>query len=107
MLWLPFRRGPVGYAETSGVDPVHDACSEKEGPLSFPRIAHFAAATVAVGLFNCASDRPMEPPMDPVLKVEAGQLFPDIVLPSLEDGSPASLAQFRGKKVLLHVFASW
>ncbi len=38
---------------------------------------------------------------------EVGQPFPDIVLPSLEDGRPASIADFRGKKVILHVFASW
>ncbi len=38
---------------------------------------------------------------------EVGQPFPDIVLPSLEDGRPASIADFRGKKLILHVFASW
>lgn len=38
---------------------------------------------------------------------EVGQPFPDIVLPSLENGGPASIADFRGKKVILHVFASW
>lgn len=36
-----------------------------------------------------------------------GEVFPDIVLPSLKDGSPLSLAQFRGKKIILHIFASW
>ncbi len=36
-----------------------------------------------------------------------GEAFPDLVLPSLEDGRPVSLAEFRGKKVILHVFASW
>ena len=38
---------------------------------------------------------------------EVGQPFPAITLPALEDGRPASLADFRGKKLLLHVFASW
>ncbi len=38
---------------------------------------------------------------------EVGQPFPDIVLPSLEDGRPTSIADFRGKKLILHVFASW
>jgi hypothetical protein len=33
--------------------------------------------------------------------------FPTISLPSLEDGRPASIADFRGQKVILHVFASW
>jgi hypothetical protein len=38
---------------------------------------------------------------------EVGQSFPNWVLPSLEDGRPLSLAQFRGQKLLLHIFASW
>ena len=38
---------------------------------------------------------------------EVGQPFPAIAFPALEDGRPASLADFRGKKLLLHVFASW
>ena len=38
---------------------------------------------------------------------EVGQPFPEIVLPSLEDGRPTSIADYRGKKVILHVFASW
>ena len=36
-----------------------------------------------------------------------GLAVPDLVLPSLSDGSPRSLADFRGKKVILQVFASW
>ncbi len=36
-----------------------------------------------------------------------GDLFPDLAFPSLEDGTPARLSDFRGKKVMLHVFASW
>lgn len=38
--------------------------------------------------------------------IEPGKPFPDRVLPDL-DGLPRSLADFRGKPVLLHVFASW
>ena len=36
-----------------------------------------------------------------------GEPFPDLVLPSMTDGRPMSLADFRGRKVILHVFASW
>lgn len=36
-----------------------------------------------------------------------GDIFPDLAFPSLEDGTPARLSDFRGKKVMLHVFASW
>ena len=39
--------------------------------------------------------------------LQEGEPFPDIVLPSMTDGRPMSLADFRGRKVILHVFASW
>jgi len=38
---------------------------------------------------------------------EVGQPLPDIVLPALEDGRPSSLAELRGRKLALHLFASW
>jgi hypothetical protein len=36
-----------------------------------------------------------------------GQRHVEFTLPSIHDGKPISLAQFRGKKVLLIQFASW
>lgn len=36
-----------------------------------------------------------------------GQPFPKIVLPTVGKGEPLSLADFRGEKVMLHLFASW
>ena len=36
-----------------------------------------------------------------------GDLFPDLAFPALEDGTPTRLSDFRGRKVMLHVFASW
>ncbi len=36
-----------------------------------------------------------------------GQMFPTMVLPSLRGGRPGSVADFRGKKLILHIFASW
>jgi hypothetical protein len=36
-----------------------------------------------------------------------GQPHPDFTLPDIEDRAPVSLAQFRGRKVLLIQFASW
>jgi hypothetical protein len=38
---------------------------------------------------------------------KVGQPFPNITLPSLKDGKPASIADFRGHKLILHIFASW
>lgn len=39
--------------------------------------------------------------------VRMGEPFPAVALPSLVDGSPLSIERFRGRKVLLHQFASW
>lgn len=36
-----------------------------------------------------------------------GDTFPDVVLPAVSDGQPMSVAAFRGKKLFLHLFASW
>jgi hypothetical protein len=36
-----------------------------------------------------------------------GQLFPTTVFPSILDGRPRSVGDFRGKKLILHIFASW
>jgi len=38
---------------------------------------------------------------------QVGQPHPDFTLPSIADGRPVSLSQFRGKKVLLVHFSSW
>ncbi len=59
------------------------------------------------GILEAAGDRagrgaPQLPP-----GFEVGQYFPEIALPSAEDGNPLSLARFRGKKTILHIFASW
>ena len=43
----------------------------------------------------------------PSQSFEVGTPFPTVSLPSLEDGRPASIADFRGQKVILHIFASW
>lgn len=41
------------------------------------------------------------------LPFQVGEPFPAIALPTLEDGRPRSIADFRGQKVILHIFASW
>ncbi len=38
---------------------------------------------------------------------EVGQPFPTLSFPALEDGRPWSIADFRGQRIILHVFASW
>lgn len=36
-----------------------------------------------------------------------GTPFPTLELPRLQDGELTSIAAFRGKPIILHVFASW
>ncbi len=36
-----------------------------------------------------------------------GEAAPELKLPSLDDATMRTLADFRGKPVVLHVFASW
>jgi peroxiredoxin len=40
------------------------------------------------------------------VSVGVGHLMPDVTLPDLE-GRPVRLADFRGKKLLVFVWASW
>jgi hypothetical protein len=36
-----------------------------------------------------------------------GEAFPTLALPSAADGRPMSVAQLRGKKLIVNIFASW
>ena len=40
-------------------------------------------------------------------RIEVGRPFPEMRFAGLTGGDPTSLADFRGKRVLLLVFASW
>jgi hypothetical protein len=42
----------------------------------------------------------------PPVPFAVGEPFPNVALPGL-DGAPASIADFRGHKLILHIFASW
>jgi hypothetical protein len=37
----------------------------------------------------------------------SGEAFPTLALSSAADGRPVSLAEFRGKKLIINIFASW
>ena len=43
----------------------------------------------------------------PLGKVRIGEPFPEVQLPLLSDGSLATLRDFRGRRTVLHIFASW
>jgi hypothetical protein len=78
----------------------------RTGPLpdrSGPIAALLAAAALLAGPVMSAEAQVDPPPTG----FQVGQPFPVIELPSLEDGEPRSIADFRGHRVILHVFASW
>ena len=59
--------------------------------------------TAAGAAINC---NPQSPPARSA-NTKVGEVYPNYVFPSLEDGRPTALSEFRGKKVILHHFASW
>jgi hypothetical protein len=62
----------------------------------------------AVFLLMClAAPAAREQSSDNATRPQPGDPFPVFTLPSLADETPISIAQFRGRKVLLHQFASW
>ncbi len=63
-------------------------------------------ATLTIGLI-AAGPAPSNASTTTTDPFAVGQPVPDLVLPSADDGRPRSLAEFRGKKYVLHVFASW
>ena len=40
-------------------------------------------------------------------EIEVGEPFPLLQLPRQGDGRPGGVADYRGEKLVLHVFASW
>ncbi|RMH22955.1 MAG: hypothetical protein D6696_02165 [Acidobacteria bacterium] len=43
----------------------------------------------------------------PTGPLAVGRPVPDLVLPDAGGGAPRSLAEWRGRRYVLHVFASW
>ena len=68
-----------------------------------------AFAATFLGRLCCAPALAADAQIDAVAAYPPlpGRPHPAFVLPSIADGKPISLAQFRGKKVLLIHFASW
>ena len=54
---------------------------------------------------GCSNKMPERPAIE-VWPIEGGAPFPPLLLPDL-DGRPGSVADWRGKKLILHIFASW
>ncbi len=69
------------------------------------RVELLLAAAIPVVLATPAGAK-QDRPAAPTIGTEVGQMYPDFLLPSLDDGL-GRLSDYRGKKVLLIHFASW
>jgi len=78
-------------------------------PSSFTRLSlwHFVVSLCLTILCGASPSTARAQSSLPAPGFQPGQQFPEVVLPSLEDGQPMSITQFHGKKLILHVFASW
>ena len=65
----------------------------------------WTVATAGMSFAPSAIAAPGDVPTAPTIAV--GSPFPDFLLPSLADGTPTSINKYSGKKVILHIFASW
>ncbi len=91
---------PAVGTERDTIRPVETLASV------FRRLA-LLIALLSVALVAC--ERKPSTPRDTSRRspFQVGQPFPDLTLPGLQDGRPASIRDYRGQKVILHVFASW
>jgi len=72
-----------------------------------PKPVLFGFATLAaLSGFAAMAEGEAQPTLSPT-GFETGQTFPPLAFPSLESDRPRSLADFRGEKVVLQIFASW
>ena len=76
---------------------------------SFTRLSwwHFVASVCLTILCGASPSTARAQSSLPATDFHPGQQFPEVVLPSLKDGQPMSITEFRGKKLILQVFASW
>ena len=62
---------------------------------------HPQTVTLALALLAAQADG------SPTGSIRLGEPVPDLVLPDAATGEPRSLAELRGERFVLHVFASW
>ena len=65
---------------------------------------------IAAGVTEIMSIRGAEgatAPRPDSVEFHEGEMFPTTVFPSVDSGQSVSVADFRGKRLILHIFASW
>jgi hypothetical protein len=73
------------------------------------------SAAVSVVAFGAGAGAAGQPKPKPIWERRAplphgfnvGEAFPTLALPSAADGRPVSLTEFRGRKLIVNIFASW
>jgi hypothetical protein len=68
---------------------------------------HFVVSLCLTILCGASTSTALAQSSLPATGFHPGRQFPEVVLPSLKDGQPMSITEFRGKKLILQVFASW
>jgi len=67
-----------------------------------------AITAVAAGKADQSKPKPIWARNAPLPRgFNVGEAFPTRALASAADGRPVSVAQFRGKKTIVNIFASW
>lgn len=103
--WVRFPSTPVSGvgADRTGVPHAGASSVCDRGPSIRPGAITSLVLALITALSAVSTAAAAD---DAVLKVEVGASLPSVVLPDLE-GRPRSLAEFRGHRTMLHVFASW
>lgn len=65
------------------------------------------AKYLSIGVLGIVTMPPAVQAQDSLGRIRVGAPFPDAELPALADGKRAAVKSFRGKPVVLIVFASW
>ena len=73
--------------------------------MKYAMVAMFLLAGVAMTTTAQDAEKPNLEPF-PEVTIKEGNEWPGFYLPDLE-GNPLSVQDYRGKKIVLHIFASW
>ena len=71
------------------------------------RLMHLFPAAAAILVAGVAVMGSGQPAARPPGLFEVGRPFPVLALPDAANGKARSITEFRGRKIILHVFASW
>ena len=111
-LSLPSHSQSPATAVTLRLPPLPLVRAERDTMRTVTFLASLVRRVALIGLLlvalgACVSETSATSQTSRRSPFQVDQPFPDLALPALEDGRPASIRDYRGQKVILHVFASW